>query len=170
MGLVLVAALGGLYLFLQVGSLQEEEAELEGQLADTRDAIESLTEEEANLEEELTQVESESEPQTFVPRGDAESVGTALATYVAENDLRLSTFDATESLVPLGGSNEPAITYTLVAEGAADLLVGMLNLIDVVPTALVESLELVRDVESGGRWEMSLGLVVFYSTQASDGL
>ena len=45
----------------------------------------------------------------------------------------------------------------------------MLGLVDAAATAVVESLTFARESENGDEWEMNLGLIVFFETQAKEG-
>ena len=165
MGLVLIVAVGGWYLLGQVEGPQEDEASLDKRLSGTLDSIESLAEDEAGLQQQFRELESAPEPETFPTRAEALDLSATMGTYVSERGLQISAFYTAQRTGEPDASGLPAIAYTLIIQGPADLLIGMMLLVDAVPAAVVQSLEFTRASEATDQWVMSLDMDVFYQEE-----
>ena len=162
LGLALILAGGGVYFYQQRDQAREEKAGLEDDLAAARSGVDSVEQQNFSLTEELKQLEALPPPQVFPSRNEVLGLGTAVATYVSERGIRLSTFDTSQRIVDLEGAQYPAVTYTMVADGPAVLLSGILSLVGAVPTSVVDDLEFRRDPESEDHWFASLDISIFY--------
>ena len=83
--------------------------------------------------------------------------------YVAARQLALNEWHREESSTPLEDDEYPTIRYSLIAQGAEGALVGMLSLLQDLPTASVQVLQLIRLPEELAEWELSLELTLFFS-------
>ena len=81
---------------------------------------------------------------------------------MAEQDIRPTSFDSDQTAIEIAAEQYPAISIALIADGSADSLIGMMQLVDNVPTGLVQNLEFNRDQVREDRWIMILGLLVIY--------
>ena len=163
---VLIAAVGGWFLFQERDSAQQEVVDAKDRAIKTGQAVESLTEEEVSLRAEVEGLEQVAggaiAASTFPSRGDALQLSAQVAGYVAEQGVRVTAFDSGQTSVPLGEVEYPAIAYSLSASGSAGSLIGLLTLIDDVPTGVVQTLDVSRDPDASQQWLLNLILVIIY--------
>ena len=116
---------------------------------------------------EPSQSTPESKP--FPAREEALDVSNALATYAGDQGLRLNSFSSSLASATVGGREYPAISYSMEAQGTANDLVGILQVVAIFPTAQVQSLEFSRDPDSDALWDMNLTVVVAFAGEVSEG-
>ena len=164
--LVIVAVVAFFYLTQQRGSAQEEVDAASLTIRKTKAAITRLEGERVDLEAQVAgeqgEVESGLEPLVLATIGEALGLGPTLATYAGQTGVAVKTFDSelTSSLV--GEDEFQTIVYTLAAQGSPQALIGILSLVDEVPSAVVQTLRYTSDEQSQGQWTMDLGLLVIY--------
>lgn len=115
---------------------------------------------------EARQAEQEGRSGSGLPtRPEALGLSVQLTAYATEHSLLIGSFETTDGSVTVGDAESPAVRYALVARGSADSLVGLLRVVDAVPTARVDRLELTRETEDAGQWTMDLELAVVYGDE-----
>ena len=115
------------------------------------------------LEERLRLLQTEQSPISLPSRESALLFRDDILSYVAEQQLALTQYANDESLTPFGDREYPTIRYSLIAQGDEAALVGMLSLLQDLPTASVQVLQLIRPPEELADWELSLELTLFFS-------
>ena len=106
-------------------------------------------------------------PQALPSRQQALELGPAMVIYAAAQGLQLSTFETAEAapqaaVSPPQQAARPAISYSIVARGRMDSLVGALELTGGFPTAKVQKLEFTRGPGGQPLWQMNLDVAVFH--------
>ena len=172
--LVLLAAVGVFALSRQKSGAADEDLELAKRLIKTEAAMGRLAEQSAQLRSDITALQSVPAQASLPSRVEALGLSGVIATYVGERDILVSSFDSAQTFAQLGESEYPAINYSLVAKGKPGELIGLLDLIDNIPTGLVQDLRFERAFEeeedSEGvvirritdDWFMSFSLMVVY--------
>ncbi len=173
--LALAAALACLYFFLQQSNTNKELSDVTRQVTASQRKLDLLAESRLNKEATLKELQDEferkkgeaSQPSDIglVSRREALELMPRLSEYVAHNQVALGDFTYTEGDVKILNSTLPAISYVMAAKGPADALINMLDVVWEVPTASIQSLELIRDLDHPGTWIMSLDIAVFYQPQ-----
>ena len=178
--LVVLLAVAGFSLSQQVGKSHAEQEGFKKRLATATQNLKDLR---ANdpipaLRSRLEQLQAKPEPQALPSRQQALELGVTLVSYAAAQGLHLTSFDTAQtpspgtglaggSLTPTTGSpplkaERPAISYSIVARGPKDSLVGVLQLTRGLPTAKVQKLEFTRAPGGQPLWQMDLDLTVIY--------
>lgn len=167
----LIAALIGLFLFVQRVSAREDERDLNTQLSSVTRALQGRQQERAVLEETLGTLKAPvPATQGSLPsRFDAQGLGIRFTEYVTEpgRDVRIGSFDSVESSFNAGAQVYPVLSYTIEAKGPKNSLIGLLGLLKEYPSALVQALTFSRDAVDETQWVMKLGLVLFYETKTA---
>ena len=117
--------------------------------------------ERATLQEELAALQADKSTVVLPTRDEAFRFRDELLEYVDSQNLSLNAFGQEESLTPIGEQDFPTIRYSIIVQGLQESLVGTLQLLQGLPTA-VQVLELVRAVEGLPEWVMILELSVFF--------
>ena len=162
---LVVAALILLVVFVTSGQrgsvLSTEIEELEGRVTRERLSLASLEESSdfAALETELERLQSLPEPQALPSREGVLTLEATLFAKAEEVGALMSSFVSRDGVVPLGGREFEAVSFTAQALGSAESLTSLLQLLEVYESAVVRQLDFGRN---GGLWEMSLGLDVIY--------
>lgn len=172
--LALVASAG--YLYLERDAARDTLFDVEGQILTLEDDVMALNQElvlkELELAQKLTDLEGAQaqrrererlESANFPSRAQAGDLNTQVFSYAADNSLGISYFETSEGVGTFGQAEYPAILYTIVARGTPDALVGVLDIVQGVATARVESLDFARDQDEPGQWTMTLDLSVIYA-------
>ena len=154
--LVLLAAVGVFSLSRQKSSLGDEDLELGKRFVKTEAALGRLAEQSSQLKLDITGLQSVPAKATLPSRVEALGLSGVIAAYVGERDILVSSFDSAQTFAQLGESEYPAINYSLVAQGESGALLGLLDLVDNIPTGLVQDLKFEREVEE----EESDGVVI----------
>ena len=184
MFVILAASAGGAYLYVQRSGVQSEVAELNRQVVLARLDAEALRTENgtraAELEEkkgELSRKEAQlkqqgerSMPQGLPSRQQALDLSSQLVGHATERGLQLQSFQTSQGAIKAGGTEFPSVSYTVIAKGEADSLLGMLGIIGGIATARIEKLEFARDSEDAGSWTMDLDLAVIYAGEGGEGI
>ncbi len=119
------------------------------------------SDERATLQEELSALQADKSTVVLPTRDEAFRFRDELLEYVDSHNLSLNAFGQEESLTPIGEQDFPTIRYSIIVQGLQESLVGTLQLLQGLPTA-VQVLELVRAVEGLPEWVMILELSVFF--------
>ena len=117
---------------------------------------------EAGVKNELEELESSQELRAFPSRADALEFRKALTTYIAEQDLTVTALNTAQTTTTLDDVEYKAVNYTLAPLSNANALIGLLYLVDDVPSGVVQTLVLSRDPDSSSQWMMDLGVAVLY--------
>ena len=96
------------------------------------------------------------------PKDDALLVRDDILAYVDQQQLALNAFGQLEGTTAAGDEEILTIRYSFTVQGDEEALVGVLRLLNVYPTASVQSLRFTRLAEDLEGWEMSLELAVFF--------
>ena len=164
----MVAAVGfGVYfLGQQIGGLPEEEKDLENQIRRRDITLEDMAQEVADLETQVTELEAQEFPQPFPIQAEATNLGLALSAYVADNGLKLLNFNTSRRVIPISEEEQrPVVSYLVIAQGDAASLMGLLELVDAVDTAVVQALEFSWEPELQIDWILNLCMIVHHSVQ-----
>jgi len=153
----------------QVGDARDEESLMVQKINAANDdlAVFEQTNARAALEEELAQLQSEQKPVVLPTRRDALRLNDELLAYADDQQLGLPAYHRKEMTVTSAEQEFPAVRYSIVAQGSAAPLVGMLELLRDFPSAKVQLLQFVRPPEGQDIWEMSLELDVFYGDEGT---
>jgi len=165
---LLVAAAGfGVYcLGQQIGGLPEEEKDLGNQIRRRDVTLEDLAQEVADLETQVTELEAQEFPQPFPSQAEVTNLGPALSVYVVDNGLKLLNFNTSRRVIPISEEEQrPVVSYLVIAQGYAASLMGLLELVDAVDTAVVEALEFSWEPELQFDWILNLCMIVHHSVQ-----
>ena len=119
------------------------------------------SDERATLQEELAALQADKSAVVLPTRDEAFRFRDELLEYVDSHNLSLNAFGQEESLTPIGEQDFATIRYSIIVQGLQESLVGTLQLLQGLPTA-VQVLELVRAVEGLPEWVMILELSVFF--------
>lgn len=164
--MVAAAGFGIYFLGQQIGGLPQEERDLENQIRRRDLILEDFAQEVAELETQVADLEAEPFPQPFLSRDEARNLGPALSAYVSDNKLKLLNFNTSSKLVPISEEEQrPVVSYLIVVQGDATALVGLLKLVDVVDTAVVQTLEFSIEPEFQIDWVLNLSMIVHHSLQ-----
>jgi len=144
---------------------REEESRLENSVKTAQDDLDffARNNERDTLEERLRLLQTEQSPISLPSRESALLFRDDILSYVAEQQLALTQYANEESLTPFGDREYPTIRYSLIAQGDEAALVGMLSLLQDLPTASVQVLQLIKPPEELADWELSLELTLFFS-------
>ena len=177
--LILAAAAAGVYIFIDLGGSRDDLAEAERRFPIANNDLAALRQEKglrvqelAIKQQNLTVEQQGSKTQeegiirrTFATRREALDLSAHLIDYASDHDLGLGNFETTQSAETVGGVEFPTVSYSLLATGAPDSLIGMLDIVGGVRTAKVENLELIRDESQQALWNMTLDVVVIYFSE-----
>jgi hypothetical protein len=164
--MVAAAGFGIYFLGQQIGGLPEEEDDLERQIQRRATNLDDLAQRAADLESQVTELEAQEIPQPFLSLAEATNLGPALSAYVSDNDLKLLNFNTSRQYFPISEEEQrPVVSYLIVAQGDATALVGLLDLVDAVDTAVVQTLEFSREPELQVDWILNLSMIVHHSLQ-----
>ena len=100
-------------------------------------------------------------------RVDASRFRIELLSYADAHGLSLPAFDQVESVASLAEQEYQAIRYSIAAQGTANILVGVLMLLQDFPTAAVQTLDFVRPPEGFDDWNMNLELDIFFDDEGA---
>ena len=166
--LLMVAAVGfGVYfLGQQIAGLPQEGKDLENQTLRRDITLEDLAQEVADLETQVTELEAQEFPQPFPSQAEATNLGPALSAYVVDNGLKLLNFNTSRRVIPISEEEQrPVVSYLVIAQGDAASLMGLLELVDAVDTAVVQALEFSWEPELQFDWILNLCMIVHHSVQ-----
>ena len=177
--LVILAAALVVYLYLERNRVRDEVLDLNNQVilaeSDTAGLFEEAdfrsTDLDKNREEqaaqilELEQQAAEALPADFPTLQLALDLSGQITAFVAENDLKLSSFETSREPVTVSETEFPAVTYTLSARGSTEGLVGLLEVIERIATAKFNELIVSRDADEGDGWIMHLDVAVVYTAE-----
>lgn len=177
--LVILAAALVVYLYLERNRVRDEVLDLNNQVilaesdtaglfeeADIRSAdLDKKREEQAAQILELEQQAAEALPADFPTLQLALDLSGQITAFVAENDLKLSSFETSREPVLVSETEFPAVTYTLSARGSTEGLVGLLEVIERIATAKFNELIVSRDADEGDGWIMRLDVAVVYTAE-----
>ncbi|MCH9035999.1 MAG: hypothetical protein IH860_01590 [Chloroflexi bacterium] len=162
--LVIILAVGGVYLLQQKGDAEDQLVDVEARLARAQSTLRGLNNNGGvdALTEELEELQSDPGPQLFPSREEASNLFPSIASRVQELAVDLIGFNSTEKTLRvegLEGKDRPLISYVFTALGEPEDLLGVLSLINDHPTAIVQSLEM---DSSEGQWAITADLALFY--------
>ncbi len=167
--LVVVLTVGGFLLSQQAKASRAEQAGQNRRLATVSQNLRDARSNDPKpaLRSKLEGLQQTPEPQALPSRQQALELGPAMVIYAASQGLQLSTFDTIEAVPLAAGSTpqqaaRPAISYSIVARGRMDSLVGALQLTGGFPTAKIQKLEFTRAPGGQPLWQMNLDVAVFY--------
>ena len=173
--LVLLAAVGVFSLSRQNTNAEDEGIDMGNRLTKTEAALARLADQSNQLRSEMAELQSVSAQVALPSRVEALALSGVIAAYVGERDILVSSFDSAQTFAELGESEYLAINYSLVAQGKSGELIGLLDLVDIIPTGLIQDLDFERELEveeeeSEGvvvrrfteDWFLSLSLLVVY--------
>ena len=160
LALALLAA--GTYLFQERADALTEAEEINGQVAATRATIAALQEEGAKMDSRVVRAALDSEPLPLPSAGEALDLSSRLTAYFTEAGLQVGTYSTGREFADLAGSRYPAIGFAISATGVAPGLLGVLEIVQEMPTAFVRNLEFERDPNLSEWWVMTLDLVVVF--------
>ncbi len=178
--IIVIAAVAGVYLFLERAGAREEVSDIEKRYALAEDDLAALQQEAARRTETVTrkteelalgQEESKAREtsmaqQALTPRTEALGLSARLIAFAAERDLALAPYEWSEGPVPVGGVEFPAISYSMVAKGTPGPLIGIVDIVGAVLAANIETLEIERDPDDTDLWIMKLDLVAPYREES----
>jgi hypothetical protein len=167
--LILVVAVGWLYLDRQTKDTKQEVSGLDRKLQVARDDLRFLEDNSnlAALEKELEELRSAPRPVTLPSRQDALKFRNEMLTYASEQGLPLSTFEISNASAGVAGGEYPIVRYSVVARGNLEPLVGALKLLKGFPTATVQALRFTRLAAGESQWEMKFDLDVFHRREGA---
>ena len=160
--LVVLATAGSALLLVKSEEARDASAETLESLAETRAAIAMLETERQRLHDELESLSAVPPSLGLPSRSQALELGEKLATYAAEHQLLINSFESSESSASEGLLELPAVSYALEAQGSVGSLITMLELVGAYPMAPISELAFARAEESPDRWVMSVNLAVPY--------
>lgn len=139
---------------------QEQQLKLERDLRVVRQNLESLNvgPTKAALLEQLQSLQSAPEPSALPPLQEGLDVSSAIVAYAPEQQLTLTTFDVTRRVASKGKAEYPAISYSIVARGTTDGLLGALGLAEAPHSATLQKLEFARDKGTGSITSLDAGV------------
>jgi len=161
---IFIATYYGYTQYQLAGEMGEELDALERRFQVVQDDLAYLeaNDETAALNATLEREKAQPQPLSLPTRNQAQVFRADIIAYAAAQQLTFSTFDRTETLVPVGNQEFPSLHHTLEGEGSRDALTGILQLVGEFPSAKV--LDLVFSRVGGGqdRWLMAMELDVIY--------
>ncbi|MBM3943955.1 MAG: hypothetical protein FJ317_00490 [SAR202 cluster bacterium] len=169
-GIVLLAAVV-VYLYMGRADAKDALSGVRADIAQRQQDIPLLTLEfddlqirEAELEEALeNQTPLPDEPKTTFPsRTDALATGAILTEYITGLQIGVSLFNSEQASETFGTTSYSAIRYSLSLRGPMLDLLGVLDLVERTPAALVKALSLSRDQAGAALWVMGLSFTVPY--------
>lgn len=164
---ILVAAVAWFSFNQQVDKSRQQASALDEKLRAAREDLSFLTDDaqRPTLEAKLRGLQSAPGITALPAREAVSAFGDMVIGYVNEQGLRLPIFGKSETTATVGETQYPAIRYSMSAQGEADAIVGLLELLRGFPTAAVRTLDFVRIVGEPESWEMSLDLDLLYGQQ-----
>lgn len=161
---IFIATYYGYSQYQQAGQMRDERDALEKRLQVLQDDLAYLeaNDETAALIATLDSEKEQPEPPSLPTLDQAQVFSADVVAYAAGQQLPLTTFDRTETLVPVGDKEFPTIRHSVEAEGSTDALTGLLQLVGEFPSAQVRDLVLSRIGGGPDQWLMVMELDVIY--------
>ena len=160
LALALLAA--GAFLFQERADTRTEAEDINGQVAATRATIAALQEEGAKMDSRVVRAALDSEPLPLPSAGEALGLSSRLTAYFTEAGLQVGAYSTGRESADLAGSRYPAIGFAISATGVARGLMGVLEVVQEMPTAFVRNLDFERHPDLSDQWVMTLDLVVVF--------
>ena len=172
--LVVIAAIIGVFVFLQRGDARQEETDLTENLSKSKSALQARELEKVDAEEQIRALEESvpSELGPFPSKSFAQELSIRLTEYVAtpDREVRVNSFVVNqEGTLTLSDTEYPTISYDIEARGPKNSLIGALDLLDEYPTAVVHRLDFNISLEDPDMWGLGLTLDVVYEFEPGTG-
>ena len=150
--------------YQQAGEMGDELDALEKRFQVVQDDLDYLeaNDETAALNATLEREKAQPQPLSLPTRDQAQVFSADIVAYAAGQQLPLTTFDRTETLVPVGDKEFPTLHHSVQAEGSRDTLTGILQLVGEFPSAKVRDLVFSRVGGGQDQWLMAMELDVIY--------
>ncbi|MDP6722335.1 MAG: hypothetical protein QGF59_26960 [Pirellulaceae bacterium] len=180
--LVLIATAASAYFFQERNSKQDETEDLQRRIILAEDDLSATQFDRSEVASTLEVKRQELDGQrqalevlltsttssvSFATRQQALDLSGQLVDYAASRNLDLGNFETTQATTTVGTFAFPSITYQLVVIGRPSFLIGMLSIINDVPTTEIDTLQLVNNANVPGQWVMTVDVSVLYSQQGS---
>jgi len=161
---IFIASYYGYSQYQQAGVVGEELDALESRFQVVQDDLNYLeaNDETAALNATLETEKAQPQPLSLPTRDQAQSFSADVVAYAAGQQLPLTTFDRTDTSVPVGDQDYPTLHHSVQAEGTRDALTGILRLIGEFPSAKVRDLVFSRVGGGEDQWLMAMELDVIY--------
>ena len=161
---IFIASYYGYSQYQQAGVVGEELDALERRFQVVQDDLNYLeaNDETPALNATLERERAQPLPLSLPTRDQAQVFSADVVAYAAGQQLPLTTFDRTDSVIPVGNKEFPTLHHSVQAEGSRDALTGILQLIGEFPSAKVRDLVFSRVGGGQDRWLMAMELDVIY--------
>ena len=161
---IFIATYYGYSQYQQAGEVGDELDALEKRFQVVEDDLAYLeaNDETAALNATLDREKAQPVPLSLPTRDQAQVFSADVVAYAAGQQLPLTTFDRTETSVPVGDKEYPTIRHSVEAAGSRDALTGILQLIGEFPSAKIRDLVFSRVGGGQDQWLMVMELDVIY--------
>ncbi len=177
LGVLLVAAAA--YLYSQRSEVEGEIVVIDARRVAAEVERESLSQELSAKTQEVQEKRQEleakqaevrdgggaSKPAALASRREAVELSGQLIAATEERGLNLSKFDTQQTAITLAETEFPALSFSLAASGRPDDLIGLLDVVEAVPTARIDTLELARDEIDAELWRLTAAIIVVYQQE-----